>query len=181
MWVIIGHIVSQTFFNWGNYTEFMSAILQRDYKFGVQININILKIATFKLVLSLNFEKAVLAAGVAVDTFFLIGGLLTAYLGTSGWKKAVDSGPLNIVKAYFLFILNRYARLTPVLAFGIWAMVSFVPIFGNGPLCDIATSFNVYCYENWWIALLYGGSFKDRFYNELLILPAKIYEILLTI
>lgn len=122
-----------------------------------------------------------LAATVAVDTFFLIGGLLTAYLGTSGWKKAVDSGLLNIVKAYFLFILNRYARLTPVLALGIWAMVSFVPVFGNGPLCDIATSFNVYCYENWWIALLYGGGFKDRFYSYLLILPAKIYEILLTI
>ena len=129
----------------------------------------------------MNFEKAVLAATVAVDTFFLIGGLLTAYLGTSGWKKAVDSGPLDIVKAYFLFILNRYARLTPVLAFGIWAIVSFVPIFGNGPLCDIATSFNVYCYENWWIALLYGGGFKDRFYYLLIILPAKVYKIVLTI
>lgn len=80
-------------------------------------------------------------AGVAVDSFFLMGGLLTAYLGTSVWATAVKGGrPLNVLKSYFLFVLNRYARLTPILALGMWSQMSFWPIIGTGPKFEVSTS-----------------------------------------
>ena len=119
MWVIFGHIASQVAFQLANFTEFYSFLMSGDY-------------------------MALYSATVSVDSFFLIGGLLTAYLGTVGWKKATDSGFLASIKAFVLFLLNRYARLTPVLAFGIWCTMAFVPLFGDGALIGLRLEILLY-------------------------------------
>ena len=76
MWVIFGHIASQVAFQLANFTEFYSFLMSGDY-------------------------MALYSATVSVDSFFLIGGLLTAYLGTVGWKKATESGFLASIKVIF--------------------------------------------------------------------------------
>ena len=83
---------------------------------------------------------AIYTAPVAVDSFFLMGGLLTAYLGTKHWSTAVKAGPLSVVKAYVLFVMNRYARLTPILAFAVWSQIAFWPVIGNGALFEVSAN-----------------------------------------
>ena len=73
MWVIFGHIPSQVALELANFTEAYSFFLTGDY-------------------------MALYSAGVAVDSFFLIGGLLTSYLGTARWKNSFNSGFYGSVK-----------------------------------------------------------------------------------
>ena len=134
-WVIIGHIVQQNFIGTSNMPHVLSKI-----KDGYMV--------------------AIYTAVVSVDSFFLMGGLLTAYLGTKHWSTAVEAGPLSVVKAYVLFVLNRYARLTPILAFAIWSQIAFWPVIGNGALFELSTGYtNSVCYSSWWVALVYAGAF----------------------
>ena len=72
-WVIIGHIISQAASQLGNFSEYYSVFLSGGY-------------------------MAIYSATVSVDSFFLLGGLLTSYLGTVGWQKAVKSGALETLK-----------------------------------------------------------------------------------
>lgn len=116
LWVVIGHIISQGYSGFSNLSECIAKI-EDGWLVGIT------------------------AGTVAVDTFFLIGGLLTAYLATHSWRIAIKKGPLAVVKTYSLFILNRYMRLTPILAMGIWSSVAFWPIIGNGALYKPANTF----------------------------------------
>lgn len=63
-----------------------------------------------------------------------------------------QDGKINIPKLY----LNRYLRLTPVLAFSILIYVKLLPYFGDGPLWG-QTLFDDYsiCERNWYLTLLY--------------------------
>ena len=36
------------------------------------------------------------------------------------------------IKTWFLAVVNRYFRLTPVLALGLWSAIAFWPTIGNG-------------------------------------------------
>ena len=67
-----------------------------------------------------------------VDTFFVIGGLLVAYIGTGTISRTFRG--VRAIPAYFLYIINRYMRLTPILALGIFSQVAFWPLFGIGPV-----------------------------------------------
>ena len=115
-WVIIGHALSQNLFSISNVAQLAPKV-----KDGYLI--------------------AILSATPSVDSFFLMGGLLTAYLGTKHWSTAVQAGPLSVIKTYGLFILNRYARLTPVMAFGIWSQIAFWPVVGNGAQFEVSANF----------------------------------------
>ena len=113
-------------------TDLLSAIILKPKKWANFIQL-------YEEVRDDNTKIAIHAGTISVDTFFCIGGLLTAYLGTAAWEKAVKSGFFGTLKTYCLFIIHRYARLTPVMALGIWSAVSFWPIFGNGGICEPAT------------------------------------------
>ena len=113
-WVVLGHTVSQNYYKFSNVGEFGSKVEE-------------------------GWLVAITSGLVAVDTFFLLGGLLTAYLATQSWRSALKRGPLGVIKTYILFILNRYARLTPILALNMWATQAFWPVIGNGGTYKAAT------------------------------------------
>ena len=114
-WVIIGHTLAQNVPGTSNMIQVASKM-----KDGYMV--------------------AIYTAMVSVDSFFLMGGLLTAYLGTKHWSTAVKAGPLSVVKAYVLFVMNRYARLTPILAFAVWSQIAFWPVIGNGALFEVSAN-----------------------------------------
>ena len=88
-----------------------------------------------------------------VDSFFLIGGLLVSYIATNVVKRTFRG--VRAIPAYFLYLLNRYMRLTPILALGIFFQVAFFPLFGVGPVGqDSITAVNI-CHRDWWKPLLY--------------------------
>ena len=122
-WVIIGHAVSQNLVPTSNIAQ-----LLRKMQNGYLV--------------------AIYSATVSVDSFFLIGGLLTAYLATKSWSTAVKGGPVSMIKAYVLFVLNRYARLTPILALGVWSEIAFWPVIGNGAIFEVATNFSNFRFFN---------------------------------
>jgi len=86
----------------------------------------------------------------SVDTFFVVGGLLTAYLLIKRWNK---NGKADNV---LLLYLHRYIRLTPSCAIlicfatGVWKYV------GQGPTWAIYTeTAKAMCENDWWTNLLY--------------------------
>ncbi|RZB40460.1 hypothetical protein BDFB_010301, partial [Asbolus verrucosus] len=91
----------------------------------------------------------IVGATVAVDTFFLIGGLVTVYTFLRATEKGIK---FNI----FLYYIHRYIRLTPSLAIVILIHATLLKYFGNGPLWN---SFDDHliesCRKHWWAALLY--------------------------
>ena len=80
--------------------------------------------------------QVILQADVSVDTFFVLSGFLSAYVGLRKMEKVMNSGPsacaciLLFLKAMFL----RYLRLVPLLGFVIWFAAWVFPSLGNGPL-----------------------------------------------
>ena len=115
-WVICGHILSQPYTSFGNLNEVFS----------------LMKTGSF---------VALTGGTISVDTFFTIGGLLTSYLATKTWNSAKRSGMAAVCKTYILYILNRYARLTPMLAVLVWSAQSFWPTIGSGAKFTIGTQF----------------------------------------
>ncbi|KAH8386781.1 hypothetical protein KR093_002450, partial [Drosophila rubida] len=90
----------------------------------------------------------------AVDTFFFLSGMLVVSSQFRAMERHEDK--LNIPKLY----LNRYLRLTPVLAFAILLYVKLLPYFGDGPLWG-TTMFDDYsiCNTRWYLTLLYVQNF----------------------
>lgn len=77
-------------------------------------------------------------------------GLLTSYIT---WA-ATDGGQRTKFNT-FVFVISRYLRLTPGLAFSI-CFVFLLPRFGSGPLWRETVGPIVDgCRENWWVNLLY--------------------------
>lgn len=114
-WVVIGHIIGKMLYVFSNTPQLFEQVKD-------------------------GFMISVYTGQVAVDSFFLMGGLLTAYLSTTAWSTAVKAGPVTLVKSYVLFVVNRYARLTPMLALAVWSTMSFWPTIGNGGKFQDGTS-----------------------------------------
>jgi peptidoglycan/LPS O-acetylase OafA/YrhL len=91
----------------------------------------------------------VVGATIAVDTFFVIGGLVTVYT----FLKATDKGvKFNIV----LYYVHRYLRLTPAVAIVILIHATLLKHLGDGPLWSSIDDHLVEsCRKHWWAALLY--------------------------
>ncbi|XP_071854821.1 nose resistant to fluoxetine protein 6-like [Apostichopus japonicus] len=86
----------------------------------------------------------------AVDTFFVLSGLLLTFLTLKHLKKL--NGKLNWVLFYF----HRFWRLTPLymICIGIWS--SLLIHIGNGPdKIEFLQSAKKVCAENWWANFLY--------------------------
>ncbi|XP_002133659.2 O-acyltransferase like protein-like [Drosophila pseudoobscura] len=86
----------------------------------------------------------------AVDTFFFLSGLLLVLIALRTMERT--KGKLNIPLMY----LNRYLRLTPLLALAIPIYMRILPILGDGPLYG-TVSFDNYasCSDTWYLTLLY--------------------------
>ena len=67
----------------------------------------------------------------SVDSFFLIGAVLLAYLSTDKIIAKFNSVS-NFVRGYTLYLVSRYVRLIPVILFTAWAIVSILPPIPDG-------------------------------------------------
>lgn len=96
----------------------------------------------------------------SVDTFFLVSGLLSAYIIFS----------VDIKFNAFFYIVARYARLTPQLII-IILLFFLLPLAGDGPLYRQGTDVHAErCYKNFWVDLLYLQSYINR--KDLCIIPS---------
>nr|XP_022912575.1 nose resistant to fluoxetine protein 6-like isoform X1 [Onthophagus taurus] len=98
------------------------------------------------------FNSTIIAASFAVDTFFLISGLLVSYTFFKHHGNNFQLKNFNILKYW----MHRLIRLTPSLAALILFLTTLVQYFGNGPLWDIMLKMTQSdCKQNWWAILLY--------------------------
>jgi peptidoglycan/LPS O-acetylase OafA/YrhL len=100
--------------------------------------------------------QLILNGWVLVDSFFLVGAMLTTYSHLNTLRKS--DGRINILQS----ILNRIFRFWP----SIWLTVTLVfliPSLASGPLWkeyfDIQTQ---KCYNNWWTTILYINNWFDE-------------------
>ncbi|KAL0275852.1 UNVERIFIED_CONTAM: hypothetical protein PYX00_003579 [Menopon gallinae] len=104
------------------------------------------------------FEKVyfqIFVGGVlAVDTFFLLSGLLNAYL----LLKFLDKSKFQP----WTFYIHRYLRTTPALAAVVLMYASWFVLLGTGPAWDRMTSYSKkLCQEYWWPTLLYINNYYN--------------------
>lgn len=85
----------------------------------------------------------------AVDTFFLISGILSTYITIKSTRGDYKNFSL------FLFVISRYLRLTPGSVFSI-ATVFLLPYVGSGPFFgEIVSSAVESCRSHWVWNLVY--------------------------
>ncbi|XP_063703745.1 nose resistant to fluoxetine protein 6-like [Culicoides brevitarsis] len=97
----------------------------------------------------------VLGGSVAVDSFFLLSGVLVCWVILKDYKRGT---PKNLLKLYF----HRYLRLAPSFAALVLLCVSLYRYFGDGPLWNkVLEGLVEPCQRNWWSTLL----FIQNYYN----------------
>ncbi|XP_030841026.1 nose resistant to fluoxetine protein 6 [Strongylocentrotus purpuratus] len=130
-WVILGHSFSMV----------MNAGLSENILLALK---NYIQDITFQVIISAPF---------AVDSFFLLSGLLLSYLAL---KKMKDhDGKLSWGWLY----LHRYIRLTPPLAMVILIWMFFLPTMSHGPVSYRFDAKVDLCRAWWWTDLLYINNF----------------------
>ena len=103
--------------------------------------------------------RAVLNALPSVDTFFMLSGLLVAYLTLKELDKC--RGKFSFV----IYYLHRYIRLTIPLAFLIAFVIAFVPILSHYLQSQMSMGMGLFskdsCSTHGWTLLLYVNNFFD--------------------
>ncbi|XP_040565023.2 nose resistant to fluoxetine protein 6-like [Lepeophtheirus salmonis] len=89
----------------------------------------------------------------SVDTFFIVGGFLTAFITLKKLDKSM--GSLNFVKAF----IHRYIRLTPVYAIIILFCSNLIQHLGEGPFWNLMIESTHNCQKYWWTNLLYINNY----------------------
>ncbi|KAJ8973299.1 hypothetical protein NQ317_002784 [Molorchus minor] len=95
----------------------------------------------------------------AVQTFFVISGWLLSFhfFQMIEAKKRVD------LKYIFLAFINRYIRLTPVMAVVIAFESTWLVHIGRGPLWkNLIAKEYLSCRKNWWTNLLYINNYVNK-------------------
>lgn len=96
----------------------------------------------------------------SVDTFFVISGLLSAYIIFS----------LDVKFNGILYTIARYIRLTPQL-FIVILLFFLLPLMGEGPIYKQGTERHATnCMNHFWLNLLYLQSYVNR--RELCLIPS---------
>ncbi|XP_067659498.1 O-acyltransferase like protein-like [Haliotis asinina] len=94
--------------------------------------------------------QGIQAAGFAVDTFFLLSGLLICFLTLKDLKKRpVNCGYMG------MFYFHRYWRLTPIYMIVMMAFSCLYQYLGEGPLWPAELPAADNCKRYWWTNLLY--------------------------
>ena len=140
-WVILGHYYSNLIFGFG---------------FGSTTD-NVLD--AFK-VMHRFAALPITNAFVAVDSFFLLSGLLTAYVTLRKVSRGTGSG-LKLGDVLMMYV-HRYIRLTPSLVVVILFYTNLLPFTYAGPRSAYARDraiANNSCYDHWWTNLLYINNF----------------------
>lgn len=97
----------------------------------------------------------ILSGTVAVDTFFLLSGLLVSW---SIFKEINRSNNLNVPLIY----LHRYLRLTPALAALILFTLGIVKYTGDGPNWNLSETILItQCEKHWLSSLLYVQNYVN--------------------
>jgi hypothetical protein len=94
----------------------------------------------------------------SVDSFFLLSGLLTAYIFMKEFKKRNESNELNywfILKYY----IHRYWRISAPYFLMILFSASLSPFLGSGPIYPEDGFEPNRCRSNWWTNVLYLNNF----------------------
>ncbi|CEF71441.1 Acyltransferase 3 domain and Nose resistant-to-fluoxetine protein, N-terminal domain-containing protein [Strongyloides ratti] len=112
-------------------------------------------------------NQIIIQAPLAVDSFFLLSGMLTSYLF---FKKVmapkldndgniIMKHSINVKKISFwvIFYLRRYIRLTPVYIVVIILNITVFTHLSNGPFWR-PIELN-YCRKSWWTNLIYMNNF----------------------
>ncbi|XP_065155200.1 nose resistant to fluoxetine protein 6-like [Atheta coriaria] len=131
MWVILGHM------------------------FGSIAGVAVTKITNIIDFITDGETMYVRGAPVAVDTFFLLAGIVMIYVYL---KSTKEKQTFNI----FLYYLHRYLRLTPALAAVLVVHLTVLKHFGSGPYWPqlIATAYDS-CEKYWWSLLLYIQNYTN--------------------
>ncbi|KAK6641445.1 hypothetical protein RUM44_013156 [Polyplax serrata] len=91
----------------------------------------------------------------AVDTFFLIGGLLNSYHLMDVLDK---TGKFPLFKYY----VHRYIRLTPALAAIVLMYATWYVLIGDGPnWISMTKPWKELCVSHWWTTLLYINNYYN--------------------
>ncbi|OWF42582.1 uncharacterized protein LOC110460880 [Mizuhopecten yessoensis] len=100
--------------------------------------------------------QAVVAGGFSVDTFFMISGMLLAYLQLKQMAKikAHPTGP-KIGSYVMHYFFHRFWRLTPMYAVVLLIFATLLPYIGSGPLWPNVIQTSENCKQSWWTNLLY--------------------------
>ncbi|KAH8334869.1 hypothetical protein KR074_007014 [Drosophila pseudoananassae] len=135
--------------------SFIWVVFSHDYLvFATSPNINMLDALSW---VKSFFSLFVIHGIFAVDTFFFLSGMLLVVIALRTMERA--KGKLNIPMMY----LQRYVRLTPLVAFAILLYLKILPLLGDGPLFG-QISFDSYasCKDNWHWTLLYVQNYATR-------------------
>lgn len=98
----------------------------------------------------------IMSAPIAVDTFFVLSGLLVSINMLKHLKKS--GGKINIPLLYF----HRYLRLTPLVFAAALVSMTLFRFLGDGPLWPMLThSIKDQCEKYWWSLLLYVQNYVN--------------------
>ncbi|KAL3870249.1 hypothetical protein ACJMK2_038326 [Sinanodonta woodiana] len=101
--------------------------------------------------------QAISNATVAVDSFFLLSGLLLAFLTFRELKKAGGIKEFS----WGLFYFHRFWRLTPPYMLLMMVYVPTIKYWSDGPFWP-KDGFEInYCKDTWWKNLIYINNFVD--------------------
>ncbi|XP_065347031.1 nose resistant to fluoxetine protein 6-like [Cloeon dipterum] len=101
------------------------------------------------------FMGPILNGYLSVDTFFLLGGVLTAYVPLMDHAKGRK---FHLIKYY----IYRYLRITVPFAVVTWYVSTLNFYVGNGPLWfDTFYNTRKNCQKNWWAGLLYVSNYFE--------------------
>ncbi|XP_026315727.1 O-acyltransferase like protein-like [Hyposmocoma kahamanoa] len=135
MWIIIGH----TFFLMPQKQNLL-------YYLNYTLSINSLWIT---------------AAPMAMDTLFMLSGLLLVY------KTANNMTGMKLLRSLHVFYLNRLLKLFPLLATAVLFQASIFHWISDGPVWDAVANATQNCRLYWWTTLLYVQNYINGVGNGL--------------
>lgn len=94
------------------------------------------------------YSYPIIGIGFAVDTFFVISGLLIVYL----YFVMVDKGIKFSISSYYL---HRIIRLTPALAMMVLVYCCLINLLESEPFPLLDLAIGEQCRKNWWSTMLY--------------------------
>ncbi|XP_052221340.1 nose resistant to fluoxetine protein 6-like isoform X1 [Dreissena polymorpha] len=129
-------------------------VLGHTYVFGLDVLGNLATILP-EYVKRFTFQ-AILNATFAVDTFFVLSGLLVAYLTFREIDKCGGAKKFN----WGLYYFHRIWRLTPPYMLVMFVYTSLSKHWGHGPFWP-QNGFDSNDCNTWWMNLLYINNFQD--------------------
>ena len=106
--------------------------------------------------------SAVRSAPFSVDTFFLIGATLLAYLTMKELDKSQGGG----AQFWVMYYVHRYLRLTGVYAVVVALHATYLKFLATGPNSYTLDDTRHSCRDGWWLNLLYINNFNEDLGRE---------------